>query len=215
MAKQNKDHRKERTTAKKKKTALVKPPRKMTKFTISVTGDVAQYFYCALSKAELKKIRGAGIQTEEGITSLPEVLSGWDEDSWISPASVVATVDGKEIPVQLLKGGSIPKVRNLRGKTIVFLEQRTECAEYTAEVFAYSAKDIRVEIRVAYQWTLPDKSKIDINFLSVRCDKPTDLVFQLGQPGSYDGVLFMSNGKRSQLTEEEDDDSGEYLVRTG
>lgn len=214
MAKQKKDRRKERTTAKKKKTALVKPPRKMTKFTISVTGDVVQYFYCALSKAELKKIRGAGIQTEEGITSLPEVLSGWDEDSWISPASVVATVDGKEIPVQLLKGGSIPKVRNLRGKTIVFLEQHTEFAYYTAEVLAYSAKDIRVEIRVDERWTLPDKSEIDINFLSVTCDKPIDLVFQSGQ-GSYDGVLIMSNGKRSQLTEEEDDDSGEYLVRTG
>lgn len=200
------------TPQKKKVKAKAKSPNKKT-FTVTVEGDEVRYFVSVLKKAELKKLRGKGVESESGVMTLSEVLSGNEDFTWIGPLAVSAYVNGKEIPIHYQSGLSPQRVQDYRGKDVVFVEHTVDNATYTADVPANSVEDIRVEMSLSERWTLPDGREIEIYSLNVVSPTEVDLEYQDGGGGYISGELITADGKSVELDEEEDDDTSEYRVR--
>lgn len=208
-----------RPPPKKKVKAKVKAKAKLRKkkaFTVTVSGDEARYSVSVLNKAELKRLRGKGLESETGLMTLSETLSGDEEKTWVSKYSVCAYVDDKEIPVHFKDDAASPLLTDHCGKNVVFIENTTNNAKYTVKVLANSVNDIRAEISLSEQWKLPDGRKIEIYSLTVFSPMEVDLEdleYQGGGWGRISGELITADGNSVGLDEEEEDDTGEYRVK--
>ena len=96
--------------------AKAKTPKKKA-FTVTVSGDEVRYFVSLLKKADLKRLQGKGLESEAGLMTLSETLSGDEEMTWISPSGLSAYVNDKEIPVHYKK-----RMYN-RGEFRIFVER--------------------------------------------------------------------------------------------
>jgi len=189
-------------------------PLKKKAFTVTVSGDEVQYFVSVLKKAVLKRLRGKGLESEAGLINLSYTLSGDEETTWISPSGVSAYVNDKEIPVHYKKKNVQPwRVQDFRRKDVVFVENTVDNSTYTAEVFANSVDDIRVEISLSEQWTLPDGREIEIYSLTVFSPSDVDLEYQDGGGGYINGELITADGKSVGLGEEGNEDTGGYRIK--
>jgi hypothetical protein len=194
----------------------VKPKRqtaklKQQKLKLTVSGDEVRYFVSAPSKGELRSLRGKGIQTESGLMTLSESMSGEEENTWVSPSSVTATVNGKEISIHH-KNNKPPTARDYRRKDVVLIEHTVNDAEYTAEVVVTSADSIRLEISLSEKWLLPDGRAVEIYSLQIVSPSGIDLEYQDGGDGCLGGQLITADGTAIELVEEADDDTDEYRV---
>lgn len=200
------------TSPKKKAKSKVKSPKKKA-FTVTVSGDQATCFVGVLKKTELKKLHGSGFSVGCGLLSLSDVISGAQEITWLNPESIVATANGKKISIRKKTNDVECLERYYYNKNVVYVENTTRHAQYTAEVFANSVEEIRVEIALTEEWNLPDGQLLEIH--SVRITGPVDveLEYQDGRGGDISGELITADGKSVRLDEEEDDDTGEYRVK--
>jgi hypothetical protein len=194
----------------------VKPKRqtaklKQQKLELTVSGDEVRYFVSVPSKGERRSLRGKGIQTESGLMTLSESMSGEEENTWVSPLSVTATVNGKKIPIHH-KNSKPPTARDYRRKDVVLVEHTVNDAEYTAEVVVTSADSIRLEISLSEKWLLPDGRSVEIYSLQIVSPSGIDLEYQNGGDGYLGGQLITADGTAIDLVEEADDDTGEYRV---
>jgi hypothetical protein len=200
--------RKAKTTAKPKR--HTKKPKKQ-KLALTVSGDEIRFFLSVPTKSELKKLRRKGISTEAGLITLSESMSGEEENTWVGPSSVMAMVNGKEIPIHC-KNNKPTTVRDYRGKDVVYVEHTVDGAEYTAEVVVTSADEVRVELALSEQWLLPDGRSVEIYSLEVVSPSGVGLEYQGGGGGYCEGELITADGTATGLDEEADDDTGEYRV---
>lgn len=200
------------TPPKKKAKSKAKIPKKNA-FTVTVTGDEAQYFVSVLKKAELKKLRCKGLKSDAGLMTLSQTLSGDEETTWISPSSVSAYVNDKEIPVHYQKDVTPQRVKDHRKRDVVFVEQTIDNATYTAEVLANSVDDIRVEMSIDGKWTLPNGREVEIYSLSIVTPSDAGLEFQDGGGGCISGELITADGKSVGLDGEEDEESGGCRIK--
>jgi hypothetical protein len=184
---------------------------KQQKFKLIVSGDKVRYFVSVPSKGELRSLRGKGIQTESGLMTLSDSMSGEEESTWVSPSSVTATVNGKEIPIHH-KNNKPPTARDYRRKNVVLIEHTVNNAEYTAEVVGTSADSIRLEISLSEKWMLPDGRSVEIYSFRIASPSGIDLEYQDGGDGDLGGQLITADGTAIGLDEEADDDTGEYRV---
>ena len=80
-------------------------------------------------------------------------------------------------------------------------------------MFANSVDDIRVEISLSEQWTLPDGREIEIYSLNVFSPLEVDLEYQDGGGGYINGELITADGNSVGLDEEENEDTGGYRIK--
>jgi hypothetical protein len=200
------------TSAKKKAKKTIKSKKRESTFAVSISGDEVRYFVSVLNKRDLKRLRGKGIQTEAGVMTLSESLSGPEETTWVSELSVVAFVDKKEVKINESKNASKPRIVDYRGKDVIFVEHTIDNAEYAAIVKADSIEDIRIESWVDEVWILPDGRKFEILSVSVVTPKGAGLEYKDGGGGYIQGELITADGEVAELEENEDDDSGDCLV---
>lgn len=184
---------------------------KQQKLKLTVSGDEVRYFVSVPSKGELRSLRGKGIQTESGLMTLSESMSGEEEVTWVSPSSVTATVNGKEIPIHH-KNNKPRTARDYRRKNVVLIEHTVDDAEYTAEVVVTSADSIQLELSLSEKWLLPDGRTVEIYSLQIVSPSGIDLEYQDGGGGHLAGQLITADGTAIGLDEEEDDDTGECRV---
>jgi hypothetical protein len=178
---------------------------------LTVSGDEATYFVSVLNKSVLKNLRGRGIQTEAGVLTLSESMSGEEETTWVSRSSVVATVNGKEIPIRH-KNNKLAIVKDYRGKNVIFVESTVEGAESTAEVVVTSADELRLELALSEKWLLPDGRSVEIYSLEIITPSECELEYQGGGDGCLVGELITADGIAVGLDQEADDDTGQYRV---
>lgn len=197
---------------KKKAKSKAKSPTKKA-LTVTVSGHQASCFVGVLKKTELKKLQGSGLTVGCGLLSLSDVILGTQEITWLNPDSIVATASGKKISIHKKTNDAECVERYYYNKNVVYVENTTRHAQYTAEVFANSVEDIRVEVVLTEEWTLPDGQLVEIH--SVRVTRPVDveLEYQDGRGGNISGELITADGESIDLNEEEDEDSGEYRVK--
>lgn len=200
---------------KKKTKAKVKAKAKLRKkkaFTVTVSGTEIRYFVCVPSKSELKALKGKGISTGGGVMTLSETLSGVEESTWVGPWYVSAFVNDKQIPIKFKNNVKPQWESSFKGENVIFVEHTTDRTEFTAEVSAYSADEIRVEMYLTARWTLPDGREIEIYSLTVFSPLKVDLEWQGGGGGYISGELITADGKSVGLDEEENEDTGEYRI---
>jgi hypothetical protein len=200
--------RKAKTNAKPKR--HTKKPKEQ-KLALTVSGDEIRYFLSLPSKRQLKNLQAKGISTEAGLITLSESMTGEEENTWVSPSAVMATVNGKQIPIHY-KNKKPTTVRDYRGKDVVFVEHTVDGAEYTAEVVVPLVDEIRLELALSEQWLLPDGRSVEIYSLAVVSPSGVELEYQGGGDGCCVGELITADGKVLGLVEEEDDESAEYRV---
>jgi hypothetical protein len=198
--------------SKKKSNKTAKAKKRKSTFAVSISGDEVRYFVSVLNKRDLRRLRGKGIQTEAGVMTLSETLSGAEECSWVSQLAVAAFVNNKEVTTHESKKASNPDTADYRGKDVIFVEQTIDKAEYAGSIKSDSIDDIRIESRVDEIWILPDGRKVEIRSVSVVTPKEAGLEYVDGGGGYIQGWLITADGEVIELEENEDDDSGECLV---
>jgi len=149
------------------------------------------------------------------VLSLWECLPGEEETTFVSPSAVMARVGDRQLTIHQKNNESACLHNDLRGKDVVFVENPTSGASYEALVVTESADNIRVEMSLSEVCTLPDGREIKIYSLEIVSPSGVELEYQTGGGGWISAELITADGNSVELSQEDDENSGDVIVTVG
>jgi len=179
------------------KTKGKQTPKSAQKFILTIKGDEVRYFVGIPSNREFKKIQEKGLQFDSGLMTYYKMLGAKTATSWVSPYSVVATVNDSRVPIHHRETFEPKRVSDYHGKNVVFAVNTANAIEYITEVDASSISDIGLEISVTGRLILPDQRQVHIYSLEVVSSSGTILEYQSGGWGYIRGELISEDGENA------------------